>query len=403
MKSGENWLKDFKAYRTYTDEVRVICEAISHKLSLLKTKPLTFLDIGSGTGEITKILSDHFNEAVAVDERASAKNYLYGSKVKFYSGIDKIPPKRKFDFILLSFVLTSSFSNNQRVLGRAISRLSDNGLLCVVTISGASLLEKGFRQYSNTINFFTEQVVRANDLTYEQQVVRASYNIPQKKISLLKRLFNINIVSKMILGVYISKTAVKFNLLHNLLYATNCSRKKVYIFSGLVGVGKTAIAKEFARVTSAYYFDLDLFLRQHAKQHRMNFEKYLVEITKFDKNTISELIVKELDSLSLTKDNIIIDGVFSPEEIFYLKSNCHAKIIPIYVSSDSSERLTNVMKRQKLSMKGAKKYLQRLDRISKDYGGGEYIPSLFLTKINNVNKDIRDLVRTMKSEYSRML
>ena len=304
----------------------------------------------------------------------------------------------KFDFILLSYVLGTTFSANHKIIENAIKKLSKNGVICIISLSEYNNLAPTFKQICGSINYFNKLVLQSNGLFIELNHVRAKYFVPRKKETLFNNLFGISSIQAIVNNFYRSKKEICFSLVHNIMFASHKYNRTIFLFSGLVASGKTTLAKKFSSSYNLKHVSIDDYLRSVAKENQQDMDKFLFESSKNNQIAVAELIANLLGSIPEDLGSLVIDGVFSAEEIDFIRHNSAGRIVSVYVDAKKGVRTAYAMKRQNISFKQAKKYLRKLDYITETYSGGVYDKMTYNYKIDNNNFNNKKSIKLIFNE-----
>jgi len=124
---------------------------------------------------------------------------------------------------------------------------------------------------------------------------------------------------------------------------------------------------------------------------------FLNNLIKKDKLFIAKLILNKINIEFLKHKTIVMDGIFSLDELDYLNMALSAKIYSIYVLCDKKERIERAKKRFTQKNK-AKPYIDYVDNMCKNYGGGAEDYYSFDYVINN-NEIIFSPIIKVSKEY----
>ncbi|MFA5358071.1 MAG: methyltransferase domain-containing protein [Candidatus Izemoplasmatales bacterium] len=393
----ETWFNEFEEFLSFTNEKEILLNAIKSKISHLPSKK-RFLDYGAGTCYFTNRLAKNFQEVVAVDKKKRSKKYLTAKNAKFLFPNELEKDNEKFDFILLSYVLGTTFSANHEIIEKVIKKLSKNGVICIISLSEYNNLAPKFKQVCGATNYFNKLVLQSNGLFTELNHVRAKYFIPRRKENLFNNLFGISSIQDIINNFYRSKKEICFSLIHNLMFASHKYNRTIFLFSGLVASGKTTLAKKFSNTYNLKYVSIDDYLRSVAKANQQDMDKFLFKLSKNNQIAVAELIANLLDSIPEDLGSLVIDGVFSAEEIDFIRHNSAGRIVSIYVDAKKCTREFYAMKRQSISLTQSKKYLRKLDYITETYSGGVFDKMIYNYKIDNNDRKDRKSIKLIFSE-----
>lgn len=344
-----------------------------------------FLDFGCGTGEITNKLSNYFSNTYAFDKNNLVKKYL-NKNVTF---CDPFKLNIKFDFILVSYVFNDNLIENLKLFNKLKCLVSPNGVISIVCLSENNFLEESIKLNVDLLNQEIISMSKNAGGFVEKNTFLSKYSCEIKKNDFFKDLFGVplNSVTKSIH----TKNQIKFSISHNFYSIKFKTTNSLFLFSGKVASGKTTVAKKFAKKYGFFYFSIDDFFRSLSRDSGFGFDTYLNNLIINDIFSISNLISQILNELFKINKSIVIDGVFSIYEIQYLRNNVNSSLFTFFVDTPKKIRIFQAKKRQNLSNKAALKYINYCDRISKKYGGGEYISSEFLFKINNTSNSLKDI------------
>jgi SAM-dependent methyltransferase len=136
----ENWLLDKlndwyeKYYDPENKEYEKIKEIISNKF---KSNKLNILEVGCGTGRITKKLTFDFSKITAIDKEKSyidycKKNLNFKNLKLFHNDIDNFKSYEKFDVIIFSWIGLHYQKNIDQILENIKNNLLKKGSLVII-------------------------------------------------------------------------------------------------------------------------------------------------------------------------------------------------------------------------------------------------------------------------------
>lgn len=393
-----NWIDDFNKVNKYTNEKEVLAKAICSNIS--KNKYISFLDIGCGDGKITCELSKFFKVTAVLDKKKYAINYL-PANIKFHRNISELNNK-KFDFILLSYVLTTNYKSNIKLLVNAIKLLNKNGTICIINLSERNRFKYNYKEFTGALNKFNKIFLKNEGLYIDFKIVSANYNLPKSEIPLFKKTYGVSI-KNLIENTYISKIGISFNLYHNLLFAKSNTNKELYVFSGNVCSGKTTSAIKFSKFMGGHYVNIDNYLRELAKIEKQEFNEFLNNLIMKDKLFIAKLILNKINMEFLKHKKVIMDGIFSLDELDYLNMELSAKLYAIYVLCDKKERIKRARTRF-TRVNAAESYINSVDKMCKNYGGGaqDYLSFDYIINNNGTKEELYKKLKETSYEIRRL-
>jgi len=393
-----NWIDNFNKVNKYTNEKEVLIKAISSYI--LKNKYKSYLDIGCGDGKITCELSKFFEVTSVLDKKRSVQKYLL-KNIKYYKNAYELN-NTKFDFILLSYVLGINYKSNIKLMTVASKLLTENGTICIINLSERNKFKYNYKEYTSALNEFNKVFWKVEGFYLDSKLVSSNYNLPRSEISLFKKTYGVGI-KNLVENIYISKTGITFNLYHNILFAKKNTNKRLYLFSGNVCSGKTTSAIKFSNLCGGHYFNIDNYLRKLANLEKEDFNVFLNNLIKKDKLFIAKLILNKINIEFLKHKTIVMDGIFSLDELDYLNMALSAKIYSIYVLCDKKERIERAKKRFTQKNK-AKPYIDYVDNMCKNYGGGaeDYYSFDYVINNNGTKKELYKKLKEINYEIRRL-